>query len=230
MWYILRNNKLKPTMTPQEAADKHASGVTGGDYRFSSDINGYKWGHYRHGFIDGAQWQSKQDNQVEWIKTSDQLPSYNKGVIVFIPEEDNHITAGMYDISNKWILLDEYRQPQSQVTHWREMPSEPEDKSYEKSFVHTDELETMSGIIRTLNKKVFDGDQALSSALKEIAKLTSWKNEMLQLWNKLDAYIETRKDIRLGESKVDFAIKIMKERDELHAKIKELVSKPNNFM
>lgn len=65
-------------------------------------------------------------------------------------------------------------------------------------------------------------NQALSSTLKEIAELTSWKNEMLQLWNKLDAYIETRKDIRLGESKVDFAIKIMKERDELHKSLESL--------
>lgn len=73
-------------------------------------------------------------------------------------------------------------------------------------------------------------NQALSSALKEIAELNSWKKEMLQIWNKLDSYIETRADIKLGVSKVDFAIQIMKDQTELREKIKDLESKPNNFM
>lgn len=58
-------------------------------------------------------------------------------------------------------------------------------------------------------------NQALSSALKEIAELTRWKNEMLQLWNKLDAYLQTRNDTRLGESKIDFVIKVMKEQESI---------------
>ena len=57
--------------------------------------------------------------------------------------------------------------------------------------------------------------QALSSALKEIAELHAWKKEMLQLWNKLDAYLQTRNDTRLGESKIDFVIKVMKEQEAL---------------
>lgn len=64
-------------------------------------------------------------------------------------------------------------------------------------------------------------NQALSSALKEIEELNRWKKEMLQLWNKLDAYIETRKDIRLGESKVDFAIKVMKEHEKMKEQLKQ---------
>lgn len=57
--------------------------------------------------------------------------------------------------------------------------------------------------------------EVVSSALKEIAELTRWKNEMLQLWNKLDAYLQTRNDTRLGESKIDFVIKVMKEQEAL---------------
>lgn len=59
-------------------------------------------------------------NEVKYIK-----PPYNKGVLVFIPDEDNHITAGMWDISNKWVLLDEYRKPECEVTHWVKMPEYP---------------------------------------------------------------------------------------------------------
>lgn len=108
-------------MTPQEAAEQYAKKVIG-DYENSSGDEGNYWRIAKDDFLAGQQWQSEQDNQA-WIKSSDRLPTYNKGVLVFIPEEDNHITAGMYDVSNKWVLLDEYRQPQSQVTYWREMPS-----------------------------------------------------------------------------------------------------------
>lgn len=51
---------------------------------------------------------------------------YNVGVLVFIPGEDNHITSGMWDIDNKWVLLDEYRVPDCEVTHWMPLPGLPE--------------------------------------------------------------------------------------------------------
>ena len=60
-----------------------------------------------------------------WHDAEKELPEKNVGVLVFIPEEDNHITAGMYDISEKWVLLDEYREPTVPVTHWMRMPPEP---------------------------------------------------------------------------------------------------------
>lgn len=63
---------------------------------------------------------------MKWIK-ADKKPGYNIGVLVFIPDEDFHITAGMWDISNKWVLLDEYRVPDCEVTHWMEMPDIPEE-------------------------------------------------------------------------------------------------------
>jgi hypothetical protein len=64
---------------------------------------------------------------MKWIKVSERMPEYNKGVLVFIPEEDYHVTSGMWDISNKWVLLDEYRVPDSKVTHWMESPEIPEE-------------------------------------------------------------------------------------------------------
>jgi hypothetical protein len=68
--------------------------------------------------------------EAEWTKASEVKPRMNTAVEVFIPEEDNHITVGMWDVSEKWVLLDEYRVPQSEVTYWRWLREEPEDKSY----------------------------------------------------------------------------------------------------
>lgn len=64
-----------------------------------------------------------------WIKASEQLPPENVGVLCYIPEEDNHCTTGMFDVSQKWVLLDEYRVPKSEVTYWAEMVDLPEDNS-----------------------------------------------------------------------------------------------------
>lgn len=60
-----------------------------------------------------------------WVKASIK-PEHNVGVLVFIPGEDNHITSGMWDIDNKWVLLDEYRISEEEVTHWMPLPSFPE--------------------------------------------------------------------------------------------------------
>lgn len=65
---------------------------------------------------------------IKWSWKSvekDGYPEYNLGVLVFIPEEDNHKTAGMWDIDNKWVLLDEYRVPESKITHWTYLPENP---------------------------------------------------------------------------------------------------------
>lgn len=61
----------------------------------------------------------------EW-QSADMKPPVNLGVLVFIPEEDNHMTAGMWDISQQWVLLDENRVPTSEVTHWQLLPEPPE--------------------------------------------------------------------------------------------------------
>ena len=62
---------------------------------------------------------------IVWRASEDDMPEHNKGCLVFIPEEDNHITSGMWDVSGKWILLDDYREPKSIVTHWAYLPDEP---------------------------------------------------------------------------------------------------------
>lgn len=92
---------------------------------------------------------------MRWIKTSEQHPTYNVGVLVFIPEEDNHITTGMWDISKKWVLLDEYRVPKSEVTYWCEMPSRPKDTAYTPTKDIHDE-ETTTEIIRKLQKRIYE--------------------------------------------------------------------------
>lgn len=60
----------------------------------------------------------------EWI-AADIKPPQNLGVLVFIPGEDNHMTTGMWDVSNEWVLLDEYRVPTCEVTHWQLLPEPP---------------------------------------------------------------------------------------------------------
>lgn len=72
-----------------------------------------------HSWIDGT--------EGEWFDAEKQMPEENVGVLVFIPEEDNHITSGMWDVSQKWVLLDEYRtvSDDAPVTHWMPLPNPP---------------------------------------------------------------------------------------------------------
>lgn len=97
-----------------------------------------------------------------WIKSSEQLPPENVSVLVFIPEEDNHCTTGMWDVSKKWVLLDEYRVPKSEVTYWAEMVELPEDCSYtpQRSFNSSldgiEEEDTITYQMRELQKQVFE--------------------------------------------------------------------------
>lgn len=63
----------------------------------------------------------------EWVRCEDTKPEHNISVLVFIPEEDDHITTGMWDISCKWVLLDEYREvEEDKITHWMKCPEKPE--------------------------------------------------------------------------------------------------------
>lgn len=95
----------------------------------------------------------------KWIKASIRKPEHLVSVLVFIPEEDEHITTGMWDITNKWVLLDEYRVPKSEVTYWMEMVTPPDDKSYTPTpDIHHEE--TTTDIIRNLQRRVYDLEQA----------------------------------------------------------------------
>lgn len=96
---------------------------------------------------------SEENKHTYWISSKDRLPKYNVSVLVYIPEEDNHVTTGMWDISNKWVLLDEYRVPHTEVTYWREIDFNlPEDNSYTPSTKRNSEEETTTYIIRELKK------------------------------------------------------------------------------
>jgi hypothetical protein len=73
-------------------------------------------------------------NSVEqWVSVKEKgYPEHNVGVLVFIPEEDFHITSGMWDVSRKWVLLDEYRVPDCEVTHWMPLVDIPEEYKKER--------------------------------------------------------------------------------------------------
>lgn len=72
-----------------------------------------------------------EEQEKGWIKVEEgSYPPHNIGVLVLIPEEDYHVTSGMWDIDNKWVLLDEYRVPECEVTHWMHAPNLPD--KYEK--------------------------------------------------------------------------------------------------
>jgi hypothetical protein len=106
----------------------------------------------------------KQRLTLQWIKSTDQLPDHNVSVFVFIPEEDNHITSGMWDISNKWVLLDEYRVPRSEVTYWHPMLPQPEDKNYTPSKEVPDAMDTTTYKIQALQKQVYKLEKQLDAS------------------------------------------------------------------
>jgi hypothetical protein len=97
-----------------------------------------------------------KESAERWISSKERLPDYNVSVLVFIPEEDNHCTVGMWDVSKKWVLLDEYRVPRSEVTYWREMVDLPTDDSYKPSEHRPDEMDTITYQMRELNKRIFE--------------------------------------------------------------------------
>lgn len=98
---------------------------------------------------------TNKTRDLRWIKSSEELPPENVSVLVFIPEEDNHCTTGMWDVSQKWVLLDEYRVPKSEVTYWAEMVELPEDRSYTPAGP-SDIYETMTETIARLQKEIYE--------------------------------------------------------------------------
>lgn len=92
---------------------------------------------------------------ITWNKASEIKPPENVSVLVFIPQEDNHVTTGMWDVSKKWVLLDDYRVPTSEVTYWRHMVDLPDDQEYNEIQI-PDEDEKTDNIIAKLQKQVFD--------------------------------------------------------------------------
>lgn len=102
---------------------------------------------------DAVRAMEEYANQSRWISVKDRLPEENVSVLVFIPGEDDHITTGMFDVSQKWVLLDEYRVPNEQVTYWHEMIEMPIDRSFVRSEKRSEDEDTMSFKIRELQKR-----------------------------------------------------------------------------
>jgi len=65
-----------------------------------------------------------------WYCARTSKPKHNVGVFILIPAEDNHITSGMYDISEDWVILDDYRVSSHEVRAWRYLPELPSDKEF----------------------------------------------------------------------------------------------------
>lgn len=84
-----------------------------------------------------------------------------------------HCTTGMWDVSQKWVLLDEYRVPKSEVTYWAEMVELPEDENY-NPFTRIEEEETTTYKIRDLQKQV----HALSHKLRTLKAMVKVINDL----------------------------------------------------
>jgi hypothetical protein len=87
--------------------------------------------------------ENKINNYDPWIEVnpslkdgcaeikSMNLPEENKGILVLIPKEDNHVTAGMWD-HGKWVILDDYRTLEiDEVSHWMNSPKLPKQEKNE---------------------------------------------------------------------------------------------------
>lgn len=100
---------------------------------------------------DVIYWLDESEVAQLWL-SADTKPEHNLGVLVFIPGEDNHITSGMWDISNEWVLLDEYRTPEEEVTHWMPLPAFPE--GYTHDVISDEWVSALKAIAKEeLNKK-----------------------------------------------------------------------------
>lgn len=99
-------------------ARKYASnGIWYNPPKRDTDAQKEIYSHFKAGWDAAWEWKSVE---------KDGYPKKNIGVLVFIPDEDSHITSGMWDVSEKWVLLDEYRVPECEVTHWMPMPDRPD--------------------------------------------------------------------------------------------------------
>jgi len=79
-------------------------------------------------FMDYSNFIQELENALEdkWIPVEEDLPPFNKAVLVFVSNED-HITSGMYEKDETWTLLDEGRHVEAQhITHWRRLPNAPQ--------------------------------------------------------------------------------------------------------
>lgn len=124
---------------------------------------------------------------IGWVK-GDIKPEHNVGVLVFIPGEDNHITSGMWDISNEWVLLDEYRTPEEEVTHWMPLPAFPE--GYAGNEIPAEWVSVLKEIAKEEKAKKSETGQSQQPGREvEIEAFIEWAtkiaffDEEYRLWN-----------------------------------------------
>lgn len=111
---------------------------------------------------------------IGWVK-AETKPEHNVGVLVFIPGEDNHITSGMWDISNEWVLLDEYRTPEEEVTHWMPLPGLPD--GVESNDLPDDIVQTIKKIAREEMGLDENQPQPVLPTFWDVAKAFKWAAE-----------------------------------------------------
>lgn len=129
-------------------------------------------------------------NGKGWINSKERKPECNVSVLVFIPEEDDHITTGMWDISNKWVLLDEYRVPVSDVTYWHPMIAAPEDKSFHPSTRLPEESDTITYKTRELQKRNLKLITSLRSIVLSVKAHPDYKGVENDEWTDLVSIAE----------------------------------------
>jgi hypothetical protein len=112
----IKIHEVNPDYAPAHNYAAHIENTLAGGH-YASALLGYQQG--RNDTLQAT------PQGIGWVK-ADTKPEYNVGVLVLIPREDNHITSGMWDISNEWVLLDEYRTPEGEVTHWMPLPGLPD--------------------------------------------------------------------------------------------------------
>jgi hypothetical protein len=61
-------------------------------------------------------------------------------------------------------------------------------------------------------------EEEITQLKREVEELKRWKAEAMVIINKLNAYMDTRTDIHIGDSKVDKAIEFLKEHERLTRK------------
>lgn len=152
---------------------------------------------------------------MKWRKSEDELPDQNVSVFVFIPEEDNHITVGMWDVSQKWVLLDEYRVPRSQVTYWAPMFLDvPEDTSYQK-VEWNDELQKENYSLKEQNSKLSEEVELLKKAndgLRSQMNLEAFRNR---------DYTKIKEELLKSQQRHNASTKSYAELKEQNEKLRE---------
>jgi len=212
---------------------------------YAKDEHGYDLAD--KGYIEGATtwaiWKLKYDelkgqSGPVWVK-SETKPEHNVGVLVFIPGEDNHITAGMWDVSEEWVLLDEYRTPEEEVTHWMPLPALPE--GYSRNELPEEWVRELKQIAKEeLGKPTESGAIDWKDAFEEVRKShklineayvealnerNDWKAQYEELKEELREKTNTLRSLRYSLDNRDAECKALKGgADKMEAALRDIAA------